>query len=651
MSESASPSGRSGPDHGHTVVDGIVRRTSVSALQLADTSTDAGCTRKWWYAYVQHRKEPQTAAQLHGVRLHGEIEQYLRTGEPRLSDQILKCLHFVPSPGSDLLVEHPLIPVMADGSSGLHLAPLRAAGIPVVGFIDLVDDRRVNVGSHEIEDTVDPIGTVQVTDWKFTGSMDYAKQAHELVHLIQMAGYGKYIFDVVPGTRFVRLSHGYMPGRGRGDKRSALVDRDAVERTWEHAESVARTIIDAAREPDPDKVPANRRACRAFHKLCVHAADGYCTAGTFNSLRSICSATVSPRQLITKDDIMGLTVLQAIRGNGAAPEQTAAPAPVATSVAAMLNLGGAVAAPDPAIAAAAKQAEIDRLKAEEAALKAQRAFADLCGRVAAHGMGFPALGGAAAQLFPQGVPSGQLGAKNPDGTYQLTVSDTDTMVQILVELDKLAADRAAALAGAPAPQPVSQPVQTQTAVAPPPVATSPAPAALPVQAGPTAPALLSAEAPPVSIPQASTAPAPTAPSGQTVVATAPAEAPKKRGRKPKADSAATQTTEHVGNTIDLLIDCVVEDGDATSLHEMIDAVCTELAALVNAADIRCASADSPLGYNKWQGALASRIREVCEKLPPGTYSIDTRGSAIRAIAAESISVVVRASGGRIYRGV
>ncbi len=364
------PSGREGPDHGKTVVNGELRRTSVSALQMADADTGEGCLRKWWHGYVQGFKEPTTDAQARGTRLHGETERYLLTGEKRLSDQILRNLHLIPTPGSDLLIEHPTIPEMPDGSSGLHLAPLRAAGIPIVGFIDLIDDRCVNQGTSEIEDTRDPEGTIQVTDWKFPNSMDYAKQAHELVKTIQMAGYGKYVFNTVPDVKLVRLSHGYMPVRGRGAKPSARVDQDAIERSWEHAESVARSIRDAARETDPEKITPNRRACRAFKKLCIHAEAGRCTAGTHNSLRAIANAKITHPGLITKEDIMTVSLIQKLRGQAATP----------ATVAATIGLTGTTVAPtpDPASAAAeaqaAKDAEIAKLKAEETEQRAIRAF-------------------------------------------------------------------------------------------------------------------------------------------------------------------------------------------------------------------------------------------------------------------------------------
>ncbi len=641
ITKARSPSGREGPDHGKTVVDGIVRRTSVSALQMADDSTSAGCLRKWWYDKVMGRSEPTTKAQANGTRLHGEMEAYLKTGEPRLSDQILRHLHFVPRPGSDLLVEHPTIPELSDGSSGLHLAPLRAAGIPVVGFIDLVHDRLTNQGGTEIEDTDDPPGTVEVIDWKFPGSMDFAKQGRELVKTIQMAGYGKYVFEVVPDAKLVRLSHGYMPTRGRGSKATVRADRDTIEKSWEHAESVARSTVDAARETDADKVTANRRACRAYNKQCIHASNGYCTAGMHNSLRALIGATASSALLAPEDDPVGLTILDRIRQTSAAP---AAPQPVAATIA----LSGTVTPPVPVVPtgptpeeiATARALEVAKLQAEEANARAVRNFEALADKVLAHNMGFPALAGVAAGLSTQApgserrAPGGLLGAVDTTTGTVFTIEDPAVLAQLLQELDAAAAARALAAVGTPAPQPGG---------------------------------ILSPETPVVVVPVQVSTPAPTTPTviapdrqaalalglsvvGAIVVESAEATATKTR--KPRAAKVdAGVAAPSTDDRVILIVDGTVEGIATTSLHGLIDEWCSALASKFDAADIRCAAQDGPLGYNKWRGALAAFVRETSAQLPAGVYSIDTRGNELAEIVVQALAPRIRTSGGFVFRGI
>lgn len=623
-------------DHGPTVVDGVVRRTSVSALQMADASSSSGCLRKWWFDKVAGKREPSTKAQENGTTKHAEIEAYLRTGEGRPSDQIIRNLHLAPAPGPDLLLEHPMIPVMPDGTSGLHLAPLRVAGIPMAGFIDVLHDRRTNEGADEDANALDPPGTLTVIDWKFPGSLNYALTGPQLIDTLQMSGYGKYVFNVAPATEFVRLTHVYMPTKGAGRKATALVRRDAVEKSWEHAEGVARSVIDAARETDPEKVPANRRACRAYNKQCMHAAGGYCSAGVHNSLRDLVAtkANVSAILATEPEGLMGLNILDRIRQGNATPSPAVA-------------IPSAPAGPTAEEIAATKAAEITKLQAEEAFARDARAFAALSDKVIAHGMGYPHLDGNAAELSEHAQnpasrqPSGALGASEVTGP-SLVIPDYATLAQLLAELD-------AAATAQPAPTPA-----------------------------PDVAAILSPETPatPTVIPVST--PAPTAPAASlqtTIIApvTPPATTaidevttPKRRGRPPKAAAPAqtvTIDTTGVSGTIGLhverepdsrvilIVDATVEGVDVTSLHGLVDDACAQLCATFHAADVRCAPQDGPLGFAKWRGALASKVREAAEELTPGVYTIDTRGNEITEIAVGALAARVRSSGGYMIRGI
>lgn len=610
MSEDAakSPSGREGPDHGPTVLDGVVRRTSVSALQTADDSTDEGCLRKWWYHYVRGLKEPQTEAQANGTRLHSVIERYLRTGEKRLPDVILKNLHIVQPPGPDLLIEHPLVPAMPDGSSGLHLSPVRAAGIPLVGFIDLVHDRLTNLGGADVEDTQDSPGTVEVIDWKFTLSMDYAKTPAQLPKTIQMAGYGKWAFETLPDLKLVRLSHGYMPARGRGAKPTIRVDRDVIERSWEHADSVARSVIDAARETDPDRVPANRRACNAYNKKCIHAQGRYCTAGMHNSLREIANAKSAgiPMGL----NVIGNSILDKIR-------QQSNPAPQPTSVAATIGLTGTVVPP----VAVDRAAEIARLQAEEAEQIATRAFEAVCDKIVEHQMGFPHLTDSAAALYVKAkgaahAPSGQLGSLDAGGAPIVVIPSPEVLAGLLGELENAAAKRAAVAASSPAPSP--------------------------------GPAITPPEAPLQPITQAA-ATVPTAPA-PTPQAVAAAESVAKKTRGPGRPKTTPAADAPPGGQVILLVDGIADGVSAMSLHGLIDELAMSLANEYNAADIRCASNDTPLGFGKWTGAYHAHVRDAVATLAPGVYAVDTRGSQLAEIFVDALRSRIRETGGFLFRG-
>jgi hypothetical protein len=650
MAEDAgkSPSGRVAPDHGPTVdpVTREVRRSSVSQLQTADESTNEGCLRKWWYDKIMGLTEPSTRSQETGTEHHGYMEHHLVTGEKRLPDRIVRNLHFVPKPGPDLLVEHPTIPTMSDGSSGLAHAPLRAAGIAIVGYIDLIHGRCENPGTTDILDAYDPPGTIAVVDWKFTGSMEYAVAPGDLPKKIQMAGYGKYRFDVGWPGDLVRLAHGYFPERGRGELRTIRVDRDRIERSWEHAESVMRSIIDVARETDPDKVPGNRRACNAYRKKCMHAAGGYCTAGMHSSLRSIVGASVAPPPVAPGDLIMPVSILDRLRGGA----QT--PTPVAVTAALTPNSAAVVPADDgKAAAEAAKEkarAELAAMQAEEKLLREAKAFETTVDSVAAHNMGLPRFDGRALELIKKAKPSrpdaffagmGTLGGTPED---PFIVTDPAELAGLLVELDALAAQKAEALKNAPPP--IATPAPTP---APAPAAASTVPAILPPEAPVRTPAPVPATVP--TAPAAAQAPTPV---GQNAEGAGEAtKAPRKPRAAKTADKPEGVAPAPTGGLV-LYVDCVVEGVATTSLHGLIDEWCAALAAGTKppSADIRCPTEGSPLSYNKWPGALTAFIREAAAELPDGAYAIDSRGGAIAETVIEALRPIIRARGGVLVRG-
>lgn len=291
--------GRAGWIHGKTVSDGIVNQLSVSSMQKAEL-----CLRRWVYAYIHGYKDPETDATRRGVIKHAEVEKFLRTGSRAgLSSQVLSGMFMIPEPGPDLDIEWDILQrkdvqmeLTAANSKALLLnAPLKAAGIPVAGFIDLKHARGTNKGTTDITQAKDPPGTIEVIDWKFPGNMNNAKPGHELIKTIQMAGYGKYIFNTEPDAKLVRLSHGYMPVKGRPAKTTVLVDRDQVEKAWESVEGLAGLIRDAAKETNPDLVDHNTRSCRAFGKDCP--AMKVCKAGGHDSLSEIVGIVSAAEQL------------------------------------------------------------------------------------------------------------------------------------------------------------------------------------------------------------------------------------------------------------------------------------------------------------------------------------------------------------------
>lgn len=288
--------------HGRAVQDGKLRFLSVSSLEKGDSSKPTGCLRRWHYQYIGGVKETeQSDALIRGEKLHGEIAHYLTTGEQVLSSQVLAGMHIIPEPGPDLKVEHDIVPNLPDGRSGIIHAPLRAAGVPIVGAIDLIHARGTNKGTEDIEHIHDPVGTIEVIDWKTCRTMDNAKKGPDLLKTIQMSGYGKYIFEVEPDATFVRLSHGYFPSKGVPRKTTIRVDRDQINKSWEHANHVASSIVDAAKENNPDLVEANTEACMSYGRECP--ARSICSAVKTNAL-SMFVGNVLAEQIIPPGNLL-----------------------------------------------------------------------------------------------------------------------------------------------------------------------------------------------------------------------------------------------------------------------------------------------------------------------------------------------------------
>lgn len=613
-------------------------------------------------------KSPKTKAQEIGVEVHEQIENYLKTGEKKLGSIAMPGLQQIPDPGPDLFIERdiaidPALEMVARDAemegrwedaaklraqASLETAPLRAAGVPIVGFIDCLHARGTNKGGTSIEDVQDPPNTVEVIDWKTTSDIKWIKPAHKMARTPQMTIYGKWVLTVAPRTEHVRLSHVYFVTKGSATPRkvSLRVTPAQINDAWEHVEGLALSLRHAVREPDPDNVPANLEACSKFGGC---PARSRCSAGMHAGLRSIAGATAHAA-LETAGDQMAITLLENIRKQGAAQ---AAPSPAPAQPSVTLALGGVpsptVAVPqapapvvDAAAQAAAQAAKIAELKAKEERALAEAAFIATCDKVAAHNMGFPALGGEAAAVYgrSKGWPaqetyggSGQLGAVDP-ATNQpaLMVNDFAVMAQVLDELNTIAAQRAATAA----------PAQTVTAA--------------------QSMGILSPETPAAAIPQTATGPAPSQPAsaaptpppanaGLGTVAQPLADKPKKEkakaADKPKTD-VPTQAARD--GAFVLYVNCAFDGIATTPLHGFVDDLCDALAKQFNAADIRCAPADGPLGYGKWKGALFAYARETADKLPGGAYSIDTRGSEVAEVIVDALRAKARSSGGGIVRG-
>lgn len=578
-------------------------------------------------------KQEETDSLRRGNKLHSEMERFHKTGErSHLSDIILRGLHMCEPPGDDLLVEWdilvrpgPMPDFTRDNSDAiLAAAPVRAAGIPFTGAIDLLHARGTNRGGTEIAETRDPPGTVEVVDYKFPGKMDHAKRPDELLDTVQMPSYGKYVYAVVPDAKLVRLSHVYMPVKGRGEKRSILVDRDQVETAWKRVESLAGSVRDVARETDPEKVPANRASCRAFGRDCP--AIGVCSAGKFNSLASLASLVggASSGRMIAR-----------ARGDEMTTTTTA---PATTLAARLAAVKAAQAAPAPAPTPVPDAAAIAAEKARIAKAEAEAKYPGLLDKltaIEACGLGRPAIVGELAKAYA--LLSGfKLEGEGYAGSGDLggdTFSDPADLDNVLAAVKELAAAR------------------TTPATVPPP------PSLLPPEAPASNPAL--ASKPPGGVPVV------VADAAGAVAAAA--EGKKRATRKKAADAPApapvpaatpvtTDPTPAVApsSAINLYVNCSVDGIETKSLWPIVEGALAAMTEESKSTDFRCADPNGKFGFGRWRGILAGIIRGMGSDergIPPGNYSLDRAYGEIADVVIETMREVVHRSDGVLVVGL
>ncbi len=270
----------SSPDIGRpsrTIVDGRIVSVSVSGLAKFNEAEE-GCQLRWHMKEVRGYREPKKAATDTGDVIHEQLDHYLSHNQDVLGKIARTGIDFLPLPGPKLRVEWGLNrqphPPKKDGKKVNYFpheqSLLYAAGIPLIGFIDLenasgahvVEENGVWIEKHEPD-------VIELIDHKSSSDPSkWAKPANMLVETTQMNGYGKFLVDLpeYEHLKAVRLSQVYYPTRGGSAiKRSALVTVAFLRSRWQNAvEPVAERMKSVASERDERKVPGNLAACNAF---------------------------------------------------------------------------------------------------------------------------------------------------------------------------------------------------------------------------------------------------------------------------------------------------------------------------------------------------------------------------------------------------
>ncbi|TSC23278.1 PD-(D/E)XK nuclease family protein [Corallococcus sp. Z5C101001] len=269
----------------HAVEDGVLRHLSVSQLRRF-----ALCERAWFFSKVLRLPERPSKAREVGTATHAQLEHYLRTGADVLGPIAAAGKHLLPAPGADLLVEE-------------HFgepSPLFADGVPLTGFIDLVNPRQLAEG------------VLRVTDHKTTSSITrYAATPEQLASAghdagIQMVGYGYWAVlaaERFPGLKWLELEHLYFQTRGTREARSVVttVSAEHVRDEWRaRIDPMARRMRDVARATSPNQVKPSWSACQKyggcpFQTQCLNAqSQGKPPMSLVNRITKSATSTMAP---------------------------------------------------------------------------------------------------------------------------------------------------------------------------------------------------------------------------------------------------------------------------------------------------------------------------------------------------------------------
>lgn len=352
----------------------FVRFLSVSAIKKFDAEKEeAGCNRAYWYRYVQGIKEPETEALRFGKAMAVELEHYLKTGDDVLGIVARAGKHLLPTPGGTgiytLHVEEPLGDIAAAvtareaGASAdvvRQLAGLVAGGIPLMGAADVWHRRGEYVNENGIllkEES--PYTTAECIDHKSSSQIDdhvtkngrvysgYAKTVKQVLDDTQMIGYGANISFKNQEIDRVRLALNYYQKKSPGAaKRHGLIFVEDILKRWERTDALAREIEHVVREEDPAKVPANLKACNAFHKIC-HYADR-CPKSLEHTLISLFTTPFGQLNSIASQETEDMsTLFNKLKKSGMDTATT--PATVATTAASLAPTATAPPSPPSAV--------------------------------------------------------------------------------------------------------------------------------------------------------------------------------------------------------------------------------------------------------------------------------------------------------------
>lgn len=607
-----------------TVSDlGELQRLSVSTIKKF-----LECERRFYFAKVLHLPEPQYAAQQLGTEGHAQNEHYVKTGEDVLGDIARKGKHLLPEPGPGLLAEERF--------------EWTVGGVPISGFVDLTNLRRLSEG------------VIRITDYKFVKSVDAAWAAqrpsdltdasHEQGHGIQMIGYAVAHSIRWPTAGTFELEHIQYPTKVKKHQPRSIVGvvtRDEAFREWAKVEAIVPRIREVARAKDFREAKPSWDKC-ARCPFVAHCTDRPRSLLALPSLRS-----TSPDK---EQKPMGIMARLQTAQNSAAPATPAAPPPPAAPPAQVTSFAKpAVPAPAPA-----KRLIIDESTVPDARLQGAIEAKD------------------AVQGSTYVLPSGKLGTFNcntPQGaSFIVAVGQPPELLAPNARILPPLNPRPTIVEPKPEPQApaaaqvvaeVNQAIEQTVTKAEEKTSTRKRRTKAEIEADERAEAQRLAEKYGLlkTIPE-NAPPAPSIAEGGASVTVVPVAVPVSSTEiVPVTVEEAATLNRIEDRTLRVFVDAIPNGGQVLSLAEYVAEKKALLEQEFQTTDIRCAprkytgadgiQRENPLAFAGWKGALASVIRE--QPPTPGTYVLIARESELLQVVAEALEAVC--APGNFVRGV
>jgi hypothetical protein len=218
-----------------SIRDGKLESISVSAITKFDPTQRGGCYRKGHYHYVQGIEEPEGPGVARGKDTHAAIPESLLKGTATTDKLAKKAISWFNSNRrlEDCGFEVPFV------------LPISGSSIILVGRVDVKND-------------------CEILDWKTTSkAIEELPSAASLIHTVQMPGYAKWLLDLYPRLKSVKLTHVYLSTKYDPYEVSAEFDREVILERWKEIEDTVE-VIKKVVKLDIAQVEPNLKACDAF---------------------------------------------------------------------------------------------------------------------------------------------------------------------------------------------------------------------------------------------------------------------------------------------------------------------------------------------------------------------------------------------------